>query len=73
MRCDRPGGVTGFGHRLGMEKTAAEVETVDQFERLWIECCPEVQGFLFSPAAPATEVPSLLDRLRQIVSVPDQL
>jgi predicted signal transduction protein with EAL and GGDEF domain len=65
--------VAGLGHSLGMETAAEGVETVDQLERLRSERCTEVQGFLFSPAVPAAEVPNLLDRLRPLVSVPVKL
>jgi diguanylate cyclase (GGDEF)-like protein len=52
--------VTRLGSALGMATTAEGVETNDQFVRLQAEGCTEVQGFLFSKAAPAAEVPRLL-------------
>ena len=52
--------VTGLGTSLGMSITAEGVETEGQLEKLRQEGCTEVQGFLFSPARPASEVPHLL-------------
>ena len=52
--------VTGLGSALGMETTAEGVETHDQFTRLQAEGCTEMQGYFFSEAAPAAEVPRLL-------------
>jgi diguanylate cyclase (GGDEF)-like protein len=52
--------VTRLGRALGMATTAEGVETHDQFVRLQAEGCTEVQGFFFSKAAPAVEVPRLL-------------
>jgi EAL domain-containing protein (putative c-di-GMP-specific phosphodiesterase class I) len=52
--------VAGLGTALGMETTAEGVETHDQFVRLEAEGCTEVQGYFFSEATPAAEVPRLL-------------
>jgi diguanylate cyclase (GGDEF)-like protein len=56
--------VANLGHSLGMATTAEGVETQDQLDRLRVERCTEVQGYLFSPPCPAAEVPALLRRLR---------
>jgi EAL domain-containing protein (putative c-di-GMP-specific phosphodiesterase class I) len=55
--------ITGLGARFGMSTTAEGVETEEQFEWLRNEGCDEVQGWLFSKAVPATEVPALLAKL----------
>jgi diguanylate cyclase (GGDEF)-like protein/PAS domain S-box-containing protein len=49
--------------RLGMRSTAEGVETEIQLEWLAAAGCTEVQGFLFSQAVAAEEIPSLLQRL----------
>jgi diguanylate cyclase (GGDEF)-like protein len=55
--------VTSLGSALGMATTAEGVETRDQLLRLKAEGCTEVQGYLFSQARPAAEVPGLLRSL----------
>ena len=52
--------VTSLGSALGMATTAEGVETHDQYMRLRAEGCTEVQGFFFSHATPAAEIPELL-------------
>lgn len=52
--------ISGLGRSLGISTTAEGVETVEQLERLRLEGCTEVQGFLFSAARPAAEVSALL-------------
>jgi predicted signal transduction protein with EAL and GGDEF domain len=52
--------VTSLGNSLGMTTTAEGVETSEQFERLRLEGCTEVQGYLFSAARPASELAALL-------------
>ncbi len=54
--------VISLGKSLGMTVTAEGVETREQFERLKAEECTEVQGYLFSPARPATEARRLITR-----------
>jgi EAL domain-containing protein (putative c-di-GMP-specific phosphodiesterase class I) len=56
--------VMKLGSSLGMITTAEGVETEEQLEILRAEGCMQVQGFLFSKAIPATEIPLLLRRLR---------
>jgi len=55
--------VVSLGGSLGMETTAEGVETAQQLAILRSEGCTEVQGFLFSRAVPANELPALLQRL----------
>jgi EAL domain-containing protein (putative c-di-GMP-specific phosphodiesterase class I) len=52
--------VAAMGNSLGMITTAEGVETSEQFERVKLEGCSEVQGYLFSPPRPASEVKALL-------------
>ena len=52
--------VIAMGSGLGIATTAEGVETAEQFKRLKLEGCTEVQGYLFSPPRPATEVKRLL-------------
>ena len=47
-----------------MITTAKGVETEEQLEILHAEGCMQVQGFLFSKAVPAAEIPPLLPRLQ---------
>jgi EAL domain-containing protein (putative c-di-GMP-specific phosphodiesterase class I) len=55
--------VASLSDSLGMETTAEGVETEQQLAILRAEGCTQVQGFLFSPALPARELPALLQRL----------
>jgi EAL domain-containing protein (putative c-di-GMP-specific phosphodiesterase class I) len=57
--------VTSLGASLGMSTTAEGVETTEQLERLRLEGCAEIQGFLISPPRSATEIAPLLDKLRE--------
>jgi diguanylate cyclase (GGDEF)-like protein/PAS domain S-box-containing protein len=54
--------ISGLGRSLNIVTTAEGVETVDQLDWLRAEGCNEVQGFLFSPARPASEIEDLLRR-----------
>jgi predicted signal transduction protein with EAL and GGDEF domain len=56
--------VMRLGFSLGMITTAEGVETEEQLDILRAEGCMQVQGFLFSQAVPAAEIPALLRRLR---------
>ena len=49
--------------RLGIKTTAEGVETEQQLDWLAAAGCMEAQGFLFSPALPARDVPALLREL----------
>jgi EAL domain-containing protein (putative c-di-GMP-specific phosphodiesterase class I) len=53
--------IVSLGRKLNMTVLAEGVETKAQLERLRELGCELGQGFLFSPAVPVTEVPSLLD------------
>ena len=52
--------VIAMGSGLGIATTAEGVETPEQFKRLKLEGCTEVQGYLFSPPRPAGEIKALL-------------
>jgi EAL domain-containing protein (putative c-di-GMP-specific phosphodiesterase class I) len=52
--------VIAMGGGLGIATTAEGVETAEQFKRLKLEGCTEVQGYLFSPPRPASDVKGLL-------------
>ncbi len=51
--------VVGLAKSLGMTTSAEGVERVEQLERLRLEGCGEVQGFLYSKAIPAEELTDL--------------
>src|SRR5690606_626779 len=51
--------VINLGHCLGMEVVAEGVETIGQQTWLAHLGCDTGQGFLYSPAIPAAEVPML--------------
>jgi diguanylate cyclase (GGDEF)-like protein len=55
--------VAAMGTSLGMATTAEGVETLEQFKQLKLEGCTEVQGYLFSPPRPASEVKAILASL----------
>ena len=57
--------VTGLGHSLNIKTTAEGVETLDQLNMLREHGCTEAQGYLFSRAAPASELPMLMERLKR--------
>ena len=54
------GAVVNLGHSLGLEIVAEGIETEEQQEQLVAFGCDTGQGFLYSPAIPAEEVPALL-------------
>jgi diguanylate cyclase (GGDEF)-like protein/PAS domain S-box-containing protein len=56
--------ITGLGRSLNMKITAEGVETRDQVHRLKRLGCHYAQGYLYSEAVPAADVPGLLDRFR---------
>ncbi|MEC5290303.1 EAL domain-containing protein [Aurantimonas sp. C2-6-R+9] len=55
--------ITELATNLGMSTTAEGVESREQFDYLRLQGCTEVQGYYFSPARPADEIPALLARL----------
>jgi diguanylate cyclase (GGDEF)-like protein len=58
--------VTGLGQSLSIKTTAEGVETLEQLNWLREEGCTEVQGYLFSRPRPASELPALIERLKQV-------
>jgi EAL domain-containing protein (putative c-di-GMP-specific phosphodiesterase class I) len=56
---------------LGMTTLAEGVETEEQMQQLRAANCSEAQGYLFSPARPASEVSSMCRRLGKPVFVED--
>jgi diguanylate cyclase (GGDEF)-like protein/PAS domain S-box-containing protein len=52
--------VAGLGMSLGIATTAEGIETAAQLERVRAEGCTEVQGYLFSPPRPVSELGALL-------------
>ncbi len=52
--------VAGLGLSLGIATTAEGVETAEQLERVRAEGCTEVQGYLFSPPRPVSELGLLM-------------
>jgi diguanylate cyclase (GGDEF)-like protein len=55
--------IAGLGVSFGMITTAEGVETEEQMQRLNLEGCIEVQGYLYSKPVPADEIVGLLERL----------
>lgn len=55
--------ICGLARSFGAATTAEGVETADQLTQIKAEGCTEVQGYLFSRALPAGEIPALLARL----------
>ncbi len=53
------GFIVSLGEQLGVPVLAEGVETTDQFDRLHDAGCTLSQGFLFSPAVPATEATTI--------------
>jgi diguanylate cyclase (GGDEF)-like protein len=56
--------VMRLGSSLGMITTAEGVETEEQLEILRAEGCMQAQGYLFSKARPASEIPAMLQQIR---------
>jgi diguanylate cyclase (GGDEF)-like protein len=54
--------IVSLGHKLNMTMLAEGIETPEQFRRLRSLGCELGQGFLFSAAVPADDVPRLLAR-----------
>ncbi len=65
--------IVGLGLTFGMSVIAEGVETEEQAQRLELEQCAQMQGYLFSRPVPATNVPALIERFsgtsRQLTSV----
>ena len=60
----------GLSRDLGMATTAEGVETRDQFDALAAIGCSEMQGYLFSPAVPAKQVPALATQIAAMLARP---
>ena len=52
--------VISLAHTLRFEVVAEGVETEEQYQFLRLNACDRLQGFLFSPARPASEIEALL-------------
>ncbi|MDR6890848.1 EAL domain-containing protein (putative c-di-GMP-specific phosphodiesterase class I) [Variovorax sp. 3319] len=50
-----------LGHELNLKVIAEGVETEEQLEFLRAHGCDEMQGYLFSPPVPPTELPTLIE------------
>jgi predicted signal transduction protein with EAL and GGDEF domain len=59
--------VIAMGSGLGIATTAEGEETSEQFKQLKLEGCTEVQGYLFSPPRPATDVKALLASINPLL------
>jgi EAL domain-containing protein (putative c-di-GMP-specific phosphodiesterase class I) len=55
--------IVGLGSSFGIMTTAEGVETEAQMNRLNLEGCTEVQGFLYSKPLPPDQIKKLLGRL----------
>jgi diguanylate cyclase (GGDEF)-like protein len=58
----------GLGANLGIQTTAEGVESLEQLERLAIEGCDEVQGFLFSAPQPNRLIPEIILQIQRATS-----
>jgi EAL domain-containing protein (putative c-di-GMP-specific phosphodiesterase class I) len=52
-----------LARKLSITVTAEGVETMEQAQMLRASRCDDIQGFLFSPARPADEIPRLIASL----------
>jgi diguanylate cyclase (GGDEF)-like protein len=64
--------VTQLASTLGISTTAEGVETVEQLTFLRGAGCRDVQGFLFSDARPASEIPDLLQKFAPSADVREE-
>jgi EAL domain-containing protein (putative c-di-GMP-specific phosphodiesterase class I) len=55
--------ILGLAKGFGLSTTAEGVEDTEQLTYLKANGCTEGQGYLFSKAIPATDVPALLNRM----------
>jgi diguanylate cyclase (GGDEF)-like protein len=56
------GAIAGLARSLNMQVTAEGVETAQQLEQVRRLGCTEIQGYLFSPPRPASEIHQLFSR-----------
>ncbi len=61
--------IAGLGNSFGITTTAEGVETEEQMQRLNLEGCIEVQGYLFSKPVPASKIPALLAELKSRIRI----
>jgi EAL domain-containing protein (putative c-di-GMP-specific phosphodiesterase class I) len=54
--------IVGLGKTFGMTVTAEGVETSEQALQLALEDCTHLQGYLFSRAVPAANIPALIEK-----------
>jgi diguanylate cyclase (GGDEF)-like protein len=59
--------VVGLCRNLGITTIAEGVETEQQLRGVLVEQCDEAQGYLFSRPVPVSQVPALIEALRQPV------
>ncbi|WP_156634231.1 EAL domain-containing protein [Methylobacterium sp. Leaf113] len=55
--------ILALARKLSITVTAEGVETAEQAQMLKASGCDDIQGFLFSPARPAAEIPHLITAL----------
>jgi diguanylate cyclase (GGDEF)-like protein len=60
--------ILGLARGFGLKTTAEGVEDADQLAYLKANGCTEGQGYLFSKAIPAANIPALLDQEHALVS-----
>ena len=58
--------IIALGHSLDLKIVAEAVTTQDQLRFLQAESCDAIQGFLMSPAVPATAFRDLLQPTRTV-------
>lgn len=63
--------VIAMAHSLGLKVVAEGVETVEQLTYLKERNCDEAQGYYFSPAISAEEIPDAIERIAEQLN-PDQ-
>ena len=64
--------ITDLGRSFEMTIVAEGVETMEQLRCLEREGCGQVQGYLFSPPRPASEIPTLIETLNGVHGVDEQ-
>jgi predicted signal transduction protein with EAL and GGDEF domain len=62
--------IIALGHSLNLKLVAEGVETQAQLQFLQAESCDAIQGFLMSPAVPASAFRDMLQRPRAVVEWP---
>jgi diguanylate cyclase (GGDEF)-like protein len=62
--------IVGLGKTFGMTVTAEGVETSEQALQLALEDCTHLQGYLFSRAVPAANIPALIEKFSTAPAAP---